>query len=74
MVWLGLSVLKISKIVIYENPEIQRKNKIILYGNRLIVYINTEDIHVEIVEDVETISDTSNYKLERPYLKERYLE
>ena len=74
MVWLGLSVLKISKIVIYENPEIQRKNKIILYGNRLIVYKNTEDIHVEIVEDVETISDTSNYELERPYLKERYLE
>ena len=74
MVWLGLSVLKISKIVIYENPEIQRKNKIILYGNRLIVYINTEDIHEEIVEDVETISDTSNYELERPYLKERYLE
>ena len=74
MVWLGLSVLKISKIVIYENPEIQRKNKIILYGNRLIVYINTEDIHVEIVEDVETISDTSNYELERSYLKERYLE
>ena len=74
MVWLGLSVLKISKIVLYENPEIQRKNKIILYGNRLLVYINTEDIHVEIAEDVETISGTSNYELERPYLKERYLE
>ena len=74
MVWLGLSVLKISKIELYENPEIQRKNKIILYGNRLLVYINTEDIHVEIAEDVETISGTSNYELERPYLKERYLE
>ena len=33
------------------------------------VYIKTDDIYKDIAEDVETISDTSNYKLDRPLPK-----
>ena len=34
-----------------------------------IVYIKTDDIYKETVEDVETRFDTSNYELDRPLLK-----
>ena len=30
------------------------------------VYIETQHIYVDIAKDTETISDTSNYELERP--------
>ena len=36
-----------------------------------LVYIKTEDNYVDIGKDVETRSDTSNYELERHYLKEK---
>ena len=45
-----------------------------LYGYRLysfIVYIKTDAIYKDIVEDVETRFDTSNYELERPLPKEK---
>ena len=34
-----------------------------------IVYIKTEDIYADIVKDVETRFDTSNYELDRPLPK-----
>ena len=37
--------------------------------NSFIVYIKTEGIYVDIPKDVETRSDTSNYKLDRPLSK-----
>ena len=36
-----------------------------------IVYVKTERIYVDIAKDVETRSDTSNYKLDRPLTKEK---
>ena len=33
------------------------------------VYMKTDDIYKNIVEDVETRADTSNYKLDRPLRK-----
>ena len=38
-----------------------------LYG--FIVYIETNNIYKDIVEDVETRFDTSNYELDRPLPK-----
>ena len=35
------------------------------------VYIKIEDIYVDIVKDVETRFDTSNYELERPLPKRK---
>ena len=35
-----------------------------------IVYIKTEDIYADIAKDVETLFDTSNYKLDRSLPKE----
>ena len=42
------------------------KSKIVLYEYRhgFIVYIKTNDIYKEVVEDVETRFDTSNYELD----------
>ena len=36
-----------------------------------IVYIKTSDIYKDIAKDVETKFDTSNYKLDWPFLKEK---
>ena len=71
--YLDLSILEISSIVIYE---IWRKLK---YGekaklrymdtNNFMAYKKTEYIYSDILKDVETISDTSNYKLDKPLPK-----
>ena len=37
--------------------------------DNFIKYIKTEDIYVDFAKDVVTRFDTSNYKLERPFLK-----
>ena len=37
-----------------------------MYGDSFIVYTQTEDICIDIVKDVETKNNTSNYELERP--------
>ena len=36
-----------------------------------IVYIKTDDINKDIAEDVGNRFDSSNYKLDRPFLKEK---
>ena len=39
--------------------------------DRFIVYIKTEDIFVDIAKNVEIRFDTSNYELQKHYLKEK---
>ena len=71
-VYLGLSKLELSKIVIYEfwydyvKPKNGKKAKL-CYG--FIVYIRTNDIYKDIAVDVETRIYTSNYDLDRPLPK-----
>ena len=59
--YLGLSILEISKIVIYEfwydylKPKYREKAKVCYMGtDSFIVYIKLEDIYVAIAKDVET--------------------
>ena len=40
-----------------------------MYTDRFIVYAQTDNIYKDIVEDVETRFDTSNYELDRPLRK-----
>ena len=46
------------------------KSKIVLYGTgSFIVFIKRDDVYKDIVENVETRFDTSNYELDRPLPK-----
>ena len=80
---LGLSILELSKILMYEFWHDHVKQK---YGEKaklcfmdadsFIVYKKTDDIYKEILKDVETKLNTSNYELEynsidRPFSKGR---
>ena len=72
-VYLGLLMLDSSKIVIYEfwydyvKPKYGKKAKLCYTDtDSFIVFIKTNDIYKNIVEDVETRFDTSNYELDRP--------
>ena len=73
-VFLGQSILEISRVVIYEfwydyvEPKYGEKPKS-FYMDTDVVYIKTEDIYVDIAKDVETRFDTSNYELETPLPK-----
>ena len=68
-VYLGLSMLELSEILMYEYWYDYVKQK---YGEKVklyymdtdifIVYIKTDDIYEDIEEYVETRFDTSNYK------------
>ena len=65
--YLGLSVLEISKILMYEfwydyiNPT-HEDNKKLCYmdTDSFIIYIKTEDVYEDIVDDVELRFDTSS--------------
>ena len=65
-VYLGLSILEISKTLMYEfcmtilNQSISKMQKC------LIINIKTEDIYKDIADDVEKLFDTSNYECNRP--------
>ena len=68
---LGLSILELSKILMYEfwfyyvNPKYGEKVKLhYMVPDSLIEYIKTDDIYQDVVEDVAIKSDTSNYELE----------
>ena len=70
---LGVSLLKLSKIIMYEFLYDYVKPK---YGEKAIfcymdidhftVYIKTGVIYKDIAKDVQTRFDTSNYELNRP--------
>ena len=71
--YLGLSILDISKILMYEFWYDYRKPK---YGNRVklcymdtdsfVMNIKTNDFYKDIANDVDKRFDTSNYELNRP--------
>ena len=75
-VYLGLSILELSKILMFEFCYDYLKPK---YGERarscyidtesFIVHIKTNDIYKDIVKDVATRFNTSNYELDRPLPK-----
>ena len=72
-IYLGLSILEISKILMYEFWYYYMKLK---YGNNVklchmdtdsfIINIKTEDFYKDIANDVEKRFDTSNYEVDRP--------
>ena len=72
-IYLGLSILEISKILMYEFWYDYMKPK---YGNDVklcymdtdsfIMNIKTNDFYEDIANDVENRFDTSNYKVNRP--------
>ena len=70
-VYLGLSILELSKILMnqfsydYVKPKFGKKSKLCYMDKDCFnVYIKTDDIYKYIAEDVETRFDTSNYGLE----------
>ena len=76
LVYLGLSTLEISKIVMYEfwndylKPKYGEKTKLCYIDtDSLMVYIK-KYIYLDIEEDLETRIHTSNYKLNRSLTKE----
>ena len=77
-VHIGLSVLELSKILMYEfwynyiKPKYSEKSKLsYMNTDSFIVYIKTDDIYKDTAEDVETRVNTSNYKLDRQFTKEK---
>ena len=67
-VYLGMSILDISKTLVYEfwhdyvKPKYQGKAKLgYMDTDGLIIHIQTEDFYEDIVDDVEKLFDTSNY-------------
>ena len=72
-IYLGLSILEISKILMYEFWYDYMKPK---YGDNVklcymdtdsfIMHIKTEDFYKDIADDVERRFDTSNYEVDRP--------
>ena len=73
LVYLGLSILELSKILMYEFWYDYVKSK---YGEKaklcyvdtdsFIAYIKTHNIYKDIAKDIETRFQTSNYELVRP--------
>ena len=78
LVYLGLSIIELSKLVIhkflydYVKPQYRQKAKLCFMDtDSFIVYIKTEDIYSDIAKDVETRFHTSNYELDRSLLKKK---
>ena len=72
-IYLGLSILEISKILMYEfwydymKPTYNDHVKLCYMDtDRLIMNIKTNDFYEDIPNDVENKFDTSNYKVNRP--------
>ena len=73
-IYLGLLILELSKIVMYEfwydyvKPRYGEKTKLCYIDtDSFVVYRKTEDIYMDIAKDVVTRFDTSNCKLHRPF-------
>ena len=71
-VYLGLSILELSKILMYEfwydfvKPKYGEKAKLYYMDTEsFILYIKTDDIYKDIAEDAETRLNVSNYELDR---------
>ena len=75
-VCLGLSILDLSKTVMYEfwyeyvKPKYGENAKLCYINtDSFIAHVKTDDIYKDITEDVETRFDTSNFELYRPLPK-----
>ena len=75
-VYLGLSILDLSKTVMYEfwydylKPKYGENLKICYMDtNSFIAHVKTDDIYKDIAEDVEKRFNTSNYEIDRPLPK-----
>ena len=71
-VYLGLSILDLSKTVMYElwydyvKPKYgENVNLCYLVTDSFPVHVKTDDIYKDIAEDVETRFDTSNFEIDR---------
>ena len=71
-VYFGLSIPRLSKILMYEfwydhvKPKYGKKVKLCYMDmDSFIVYIKRDDIYKDIAEDVKTRFDSSNYELDR---------
>ena len=67
-VYLGLSILEINKLIMYEfwydciKPRYQKDSKLCYMDtDSFIINIKTEDFYKDIADDVEKRFDTSNY-------------
>ena len=77
-VYLGLSILEISKTLMYEfwydyiQPKYQNNVKLCYMDtDSFIIYIKREDLYEDIADDVEKRFDTVNYEVDRHYIKEK---
>ena len=75
-IYLGLSILDRSKIVMYEfwydyvKPKFDEKaNLCYLDTESFIVHVKTDDIYKDIAGNVETRFETSNFQIDRPLPK-----
>ena len=71
--YLGLSILEISKTLLYEfwynyiKPKYQVNPKpCYMDTDSIIIHIKTKDVHEGIANDVEKLFDTSNYEFNIP--------
>ena len=71
--YLGLSILEISKILMYEfwydyiKPKYQNNAKLCYIDTgSFIINIKTEDFYQDIADDIDKRFDTSNYGCHRP--------
>ena len=75
-VYLGLSILDLSKTIMYDflcdyvTPKYGDNGKLCYTDtDSFIVHVKTDDIYKDIAEDVEKRFDTSNFVIDRPLLK-----
>ena len=71
-VYLGLSILEISKTLMYEfwydyiKPKYQQNAKLCyMYTDSFIIYIKAKGFFKDIADDIEKRFDTSNYEVNR---------
>ena len=76
LVYLGISILELSKILMdefshdYVKPKYAEKVKLCYMNTAsFIIYIKTDNIYKDITEDFETKFDASKYELDRPFCK-----
>ena len=76
--YLGLSILEISKTLMYEfwydyiKPKYQKNTKLCYMDtDSFIIHIETEDFYKDIADDVKKRYDTSTYEVDRPLPKGR---
>ena len=75
-VYLGLQILEISTVLMYEfwynyvKPKYSKKAKLCCINTEsFIVYLKTDNSDTDIAKDFETRFDTSNYELDRSLLQ-----